>query len=58
MHCYICKLESEMKLLEHSDACWLGASELDSVGWLAADIEVVAAIRAAGVIWEWLVVDA
>ncbi len=45
MHCYICKLKSEMKLLEHSDARWLGADELDSVGWLAADEEVIEAIK-------------
>ncbi|MEI3377006.1 MAG: (deoxy)nucleoside triphosphate pyrophosphohydrolase [Coriobacteriales bacterium] len=45
MHCYVCKLESEMKLLEHSDARWLGADELDSVGWLAADEEVIEAIK-------------
>ena len=48
MHCYVCKLESEMKLLEHSDARWLGADELDDVGWLPSDVEVVAAIRGMG----------
>ncbi len=50
MHCYVCKLKSEITLLEHSDARWLDADELDSVGWLPSDIEVVAAIRAAGVV--------
>ncbi len=45
MHCYVCKLESEMKLLEHSDARWLEASELDDVDWLAADEEVIETIK-------------
>lgn len=50
MHCYVCELTSDMKLLEHSDARWLGRDELDSVGWLPSDIEVVSAIRSAGVV--------
>lgn len=50
MHCYVCELESEVKLLEHSDARWLGREELDDVDWLPSDIEVIAAIRAAGVV--------
>ncbi len=50
MHCYVCELESGMKLLEHSDARWLGADELDDVDWLPSDIEVVAAIRDEGVV--------
>lgn len=45
MHCYVCKLASDMKLLEHSDARWLTHETLDSVDWLPSDIEVVAAIR-------------
>lgn len=47
MHCYVCKLASDMKLLEHSDARWLTRETLGSVDWLPSDIEVVAAIRAA-----------
>lgn len=50
MCCYVCELESGMKLLEHSDARWLGADELEDVDWLPSDLEVVAAIRAAGVV--------
>ena len=50
MQCFVCTLASSMKLLEHSDARWLDRDELDDVGWLPSDIEVVAAIRAAGVV--------
>lgn len=39
-----------MKLLEHSDARWLGRDELDDVDWLPSDVEVIAAIRAARVV--------
>lgn len=49
MQCFVCTLASGMKLLEHSDARWLGRNELDSVDWLPSDIEVVAAIRTARV---------
>ncbi len=45
MQCFVCKLASGMKLLEHSDARWLGRDELDDVDWLAADEEVIAAIK-------------
>lgn len=50
MQCFVCTLASGMKLLEHSDARWLGRDELDSVDWLPSDVEVVAAIRDAGVV--------
>ena len=50
MQCFVCTLASSMKLLEHSDARWLNRDELDDVGWLPSDIEVVAAIRDAGVV--------
>lgn len=50
MHCYVCKLASDMKLLEHSDARWLSRESLDSVDWLPSDIEVVAAIREANLV--------
>ena len=45
MQCFVCTLASGMKLLEHSDARWLGRDELDDVGWLAADEVVIAAIK-------------
>lgn len=46
MHCYLCSLESEnITLTEHEAARWLTYDELDSVEWLPADIEVVAALK-------------
>lgn len=47
MDCFWTTLKdgSEMKLLEHEAAKWLGPDELDSVDWLPADIEVVKAIK-------------
>lgn len=45
MQSFVCTLASGMKLLVHSDARWLGRDELDDVGWLAADEEVIAAIK-------------
>ena len=50
MQCFVCTLASSMTLLEHSDARWLNRDELDDVGWLPSDIEVVAAIRDVGVV--------
>ena len=42
MHCYWCEIvEGELELLEHQDAKWLTADELDQVEWLPADIDVV-----------------
>ena len=47
MDCFWAELVSgsEMKLLEHEAAKWLGADELDTVDWLPADIKVVDAIK-------------
>ena len=42
MHCYWCKLlSSEVTLLEHEAARWLGRNELFDVQWLPADYAVV-----------------
>lgn len=42
MRCYLCTLQSEtLHLNEHTDARWITVSEIDSVKWLPADIEVV-----------------
>lgn len=42
MSCFLCTLLSEtLHLNEHADACWIPISELDSIKWLPADIEVV-----------------
>lgn len=49
MDCFRASLKegSKMKLLEHEAAKWLAPDELDQVGWLPADIEVVKAIKEA-----------
>ena len=43
-------VEGHLHLLEHSAAKWLGAANLRSVDWLPADIEVVNALEAKGVL--------
>ena len=47
MDCFWAKLAEgeKMKLLEHEAAKWLSASEIDSVDWLPADVQVVTAIK-------------
>lgn len=51
MKCYVCTIaEGELKLLEHKDAKWLDAETIDSVDWLPADIAVVEAIKAQGLV--------
>jgi 8-oxo-dGTP diphosphatase len=46
MHCFYCSVVGgELTLLEHEAAKWLSMSELHSVNWLPADIEVVAALE-------------
>lgn len=45
MHCYICSLiDEEIKLIEHSDEAWLKKSELKTIDWLPADIEIIDAL--------------
>lgn len=48
MDCFWAHLKkgSNIRLLEHEAARWLGPDELDSVDWLPADIKVVEKIRA------------
>ena len=42
MHCYACTVtQGQLSLLEHEDARWLAADELDSVKWLPADTAVI-----------------
>lgn len=51
MGCYMCSIvEGHLHLLEHSAAKWLGSANLRSVDWLPADIEVVNALEAKGVL--------
>ena len=46
MACYLCRVVGgHLRLVEAEAARWLSASELDTVGWLPADREVVAALR-------------
>ena len=48
MDCFWAKLAegTDIKLLEHESAKWLEINDIDSVGWLPADIKVVDAIKA------------
>lgn len=43
MHCFYCSLAAgcKPKLLEHEDAKWLDRTNLNTVSWLPADVEVV-----------------
>lgn len=46
MHCYACTVtQGQLSLLEHEDARWLAADELDSVKWLPADTAVINLIK-------------
>ena len=46
MHCYLCHVESGHLLLkEHEAARWLRAEELESVGWLPADRDLVSKLK-------------
>lgn len=46
MDCYLATVkEGHLTLTEHSDAKWLDLSELDSVDWLPADLEVVEKLK-------------
>ena len=51
MHCFLCSLASEaLHLNEHESARWLSYTDLYDVQWLPADVQVVEAIKAAGVL--------
>ena len=42
MHCYYCNVISgNLVLKEHQDARWLAKTELDSVKWLPADLDII-----------------
>ena len=46
MHCFYCSvIGGDLTLLEHEAAKWLKTTELHSVNWLPADVEVVAALE-------------
>ena len=49
--CRQCSLADEgFELLEHHAARWLDAATIDDVQWLPADVQVVEAIKGAGVL--------
>lgn len=41
MHLFICLMQGEYKLKEHTNAIWLDQHELKNVKWLPADIELI-----------------
>ena len=46
MHCFLCRVESgSLTLKEHEAARWLNMEELESVGWLPADKDVLNEIK-------------
>ncbi len=46
MHCFLCSIVSgELTLTEHEAARWLGKTEMNSVEWLPADIEVIEILK-------------
>lgn len=46
MHCLMCRVAGgDIRLREHRDARWLGVTELYSVDWLPADVEVLPALE-------------
>ena len=45
MHCFLCRLTGSVTLLEHEAAKWLAPSELTSVRWLPADIELIEELK-------------
>lgn len=46
MHCFWCSVVSgDLVLKEHEAAKWLAGDELDSVGWLPADKELIKKIK-------------
>lgn len=48
MKCFRCAVKTgELVLKEHEAAKWLTADELDSVGWLPADITILDKVRSA-----------
>ncbi|MBQ9043930.1 MAG: (deoxy)nucleoside triphosphate pyrophosphohydrolase [Eggerthellaceae bacterium] len=51
MLCYLAHIEEgRPHLIEHSAARWLDSKTIDSVEWLPADVQVVQAIKDAGVL--------
>lgn len=46
MHTYWCRItEGDINLLVHSAAKWINRNQLDSVNWLAADVDIINILR-------------
>lgn len=41
MHCFLCSVDGDIKLLEHKSAKWLSKEELIDVEWLPADLVII-----------------
>ena len=41
MHCFMCRLQGRVTLLEHEAAKWLAPFELHTIRWLPADKEII-----------------
>ena len=51
MRCFLCNIaEGSPHLLEHEAARWLKPADIDSVAWLPADVLVVEALKAQGIV--------
>ena len=46
MGCYFCSvLSGRLTLLEHENAAWLAADDLNSVAWLPADLSIIPKLK-------------
>lgn len=46
MQCFFCRVKSgELRLKEHEAAAWLTKSDLDSVDWLPADVDLIGKLK-------------
>ncbi len=45
MDCYLARLASDFKLLEHKDYKWVSKNEIDDLDWIPADIEIVELLK-------------
>lgn len=51
MDCYLCSIaKGTPHLLEHEAAKWLSRNDIDSVGWLPADVQIIEAIKEQGIV--------
>lgn len=41
MDCYLCKLITDISLIEHKDACWVGKNDFNTLDWIPADVEIL-----------------